>query len=252
MRKLLLRLATLAGVLLLGAGCADSPTQPDYKDAPELAPGDAPALDQQVQGCVTDGLCILDPIIVDPGECDPWMSLDWCSGDCMTSVFEPLDQSVQSCPGDGGGGGSGGGGTAPAPTDPGTICPTAETSTCPTEPICEVDCPADGEQEEETDICPQPLSGKVATALVNVAGRNHEFKFTGTMNRVNPLVGRSPAWYKISGPTASNDNWWIAESGNIQLVCWGRWTLRNSLWVGTVYVQSTDLHMVMSAGHPDF
>lgn len=108
------------------------------------------------------------------------------------------------------------------------------------------------EDEENSDICPQPLLGRTVTALVNVAGRNHEFQFSGQMDRVNRLVGRSPAWYTISGPTASKDNWWIAESGKIRLVCWGRWTLGNRLWIGSVYVQHTELHMVMSAGHPDF
>lgn len=103
----------------------------------------------------------------------------------------------------------------------------------------------------DSDICPQPLLGRTLTTLVEVAGRNHEFQFTGEMERVNPLVGRSPAWYRISGPTASKDTWWIAESGTIQLV-WGRWRFRNSVWIGTVVVQATDLHMVMGPGHPDF
>jgi hypothetical protein len=251
--KLVLRLVAVAGVLLTLAACADSPTQSDPQRAPDLAPG-GPVQDQQAQGCVIDGVCILDPVIVDPGACDPWESLDWCSGSCITSVFQPLDPTVQSCPGDGGGGAPAGGGTLPLPSDPGTICPAAETSTCPTEPepVCEVDCPADGEEEENSDICPQPVRGKTATALVNVAGRNHEFKFSGRMDRVNPLVGRSPAWYKISAPQTSTDNWWIAERGNIQLVCWGRWTWGNRLWVGSIYVQDTELHLVMSAGHPDF
>jgi maltoporin len=44
----------------------------------------------------------------------------------------------------------------------------------------------------------------------------------------------------------------MAERGKIQLVCWGRWRFRNTVWVGKVYVQATDLHMVMSPGHPDF
>ena len=94
--------------------------------------------------------------------------------------------------------------------------------------------------------------GKTLTYLVNIAGRNHEFQFTGTMRRVNPAVGRSPAWYYISGPTVSKDSWWIAESGTIQLVCWGAWRFRNSVWIGTVVVQDDDLHMVMGPGHPDF
>jgi hypothetical protein len=242
MRTLLLRLALLAGVLLTLGGCADSPTQPTPPAARDAAPG-GPVLDDQVQGCVLEGLCILEPVT--PAPCDPWTSLHWCEGNCMTSVFQPLDQSVQSCPGDGGGGAPGGGGTPPPPsTDPGAVCPTADDGSCiPPE-----------EEEEYTDICPQPILGKVATALVPVAGRNHEFKFEGPFWRVNPLVGRSPAWYEIPRPTLSKDDWWMAESGNIQLVCWGRWVivLRTRTWVGTVYVQSTDLHVVMGPGHPDF
>lgn len=249
MWRFLSKLATFAAAFLTLAACADSPTQSGQPL--QQVPGTAPSMDDQVQGCVLEGLCILEPVT--PAPCDPWPSLYWCEPDCMTSVLQPLDQGVQSCPGGGGEGAPGGGGTPPPPPgDPGALCPTADTGACQTEPVCEVDCPADGEQEEESDICPQPVRGKTATALVNVAGRNHEFKFTGTLNRVNRLVGRSPVWYEIPGPKASNDNWWIAESGNILLVCWGRWTLGNSLWVGTVYVQDTDLHLVMSAGHPDF
>jgi hypothetical protein len=108
--------------------------------------------------------------------------------------------------------------------------------------------------EEYSDICPQPLLGKVATALVPIAGRNHEFKFEGPFYRVNPLVGRSPAWYRIHRPALSNDSWWMAESGNIQLVCWGRYVtvLGSRVWGGTMYVQNTELHVVMGPGHPDF
>jgi hypothetical protein len=78
MRKFVL-LAGLAGALLTMGACADAPTSPDQQQrrAPDLAPG-APVQDTQVQGCVTDGLCILEPIVVDP--CDPWEALDWCSG----------------------------------------------------------------------------------------------------------------------------------------------------------------------------
>jgi hypothetical protein len=107
-------------------------------------------LDQQVQGCVSDGLCLLPPVIVDAGYCDPWMSLDWCAGDCMTSLGVPMDpeagQTVQGCPPGGGGapGGPGGGGTPPPPGgDPGTICPTAATGTCPDDPPSDGICTAD-------------------------------------------------------------------------------------------------------------
>lgn len=259
MRKFALRLAIFAGAVLTLGACADSPTQSDQQRAPDLA---APAQDEQValQGCVIDGLCVLPPI--SGGWCDPYEELDFsCDDDnCMTSVGEPTDPdgatTVQGCPGDGGGGGdAGGGGTTPPPPgcDPGTISPTSDTGEgCATEPVCELDCPEDGEEEVNTDICPQPIRGKVATALVNVAGRNHEFKFEGVFRRVNPAVGRSPAWYTIDRPALSKDGWWMAESGNLLLVCWGRWTLRNSLWVGTIYVQDTESHLVMAPEHPDF
>lgn len=242
MRNPLSRLALLTGVLLTLSGCTDTPTQPDHPSARDVAPA-GPVLDDQVQGCVLEGLCILEPI--SPAPCDPWTSLDWCEGDCMTSVFQPLDQRVQTCPGGGGDGGPGDGGTPPPPpTDPGAICPTADDGSC---------IPEDA-SEEYSDICPQPILGKVATALVTIAGRNHEFKFEGPFWRVNPLRGRSPAWYEIRTPAASKDAWWIAESGNLQLVCWGRYQiiLQTRTWVGTVYVQSSDLHVVMGPGHPDF
>lgn len=256
MRTFVLRLAVLAGAMLTLGACADSPTQSSEQRAPDLS---APALDEQVapQGCVIDGLCVLPPI--SGGWCEPWMELDWdCDnggGDCMTSAGDPTDPewvpTVLGCPGDGAGGG--GGGTPPPPGgDPGTTCPTSDAGECPTEPVCELDCPDDGEEEENTDICPQPIRGKVATAFLNVAGRNHEFKFEGVFRRVNPMIGRSPAWYSIDRPALSKDGWWMAERGNLLLVCWGRWTLRNSLWVGTIYVQDTELHLVMAPGHPDF
>ncbi len=244
MRHLVLRLATIACVLFTLAACADSPTQSDPQRVPEPAPG-APVMDDQVQGCVLEGLCILDPVT--PAPCDPWTSLNWCESECMTSVFQPLEERLQSCPGGGGGGDTGGGGTPPPPPPPAdssTVCLTADDGTCL----------PDEEEEEYTDICPQPILGKVATALVPIAGRNHEFKFEGPFWRVNPLVGRSPAWYKIRRPTLSEDDWWMAESGNIQLVCWGRYTiiLETRTWLGTMYVQTTDLHVVMGPGHPDF
>jgi hypothetical protein len=260
MRKIVLRLAALTGVLLTLGACADSPTQSDQQRPPDLA---APAQDEQVapQGCVIDGLCLLPPI--SGGWCEPWMELDGdCSeDDCMSSVGDLTNSAgatVQGCPGPGTGGDPGGGGTPTPPGgDPDTVCPTSDTGACPvppdtTTPVCEVNCPPDGEEEEASDICPQPLMGKTLTYLATIAGRRHEFKFKGTMRRVNPAVGRSPAWYYISGPHLSSDNWWMAESGTIQLVCWGSWRFRNSVWIGTVVVQADDLHFVMAPGHPDF
>jgi hypothetical protein len=241
------RLAGLAAALFVGA-CADGPTTPDQR-APDLSP---PARDEQVapQGCVVDGLCTLPPIVVDGG-CDPWEELDWScddGGDCMTSIDVPADPggaiTVQGCPPDGGGGPGGGGSLSPPGDDSGdAVCPTAATESCT--PV---------EEEAYSDICPQPIMGKVATALVNVAGRNHEFKFEGPFWRVDPLVGRSPAWYKLQRPALSKDSWWMAEGGNIQLVCWGRYVtvLGSRVWGGTLYVQNTALHVVMGPGHPDF
>lgn len=249
MRAFILRLAVLAGVALTLGACADSPTQLDQRRAPDLA---APARDDLVapQGCVLDGLCVLPPISGGPDLCDPWEELDWsCNDDddCMASVGEPADPegatTVQGCPG--GGGDPGPGGATPPPGgDPGAT--PSDSTAVP----CELDCPA--EEAEDSDICPQPVSGRTLTYLATIAGRSHEFKFTGTMRRVNPAQGRSPAWYKISGPQVSSDSWWIAESGNLQLVCWGRWRFRNSVWIGVIAVQDDDLHFVMGPGHPDF
>lgn len=252
MRSLPSRLGVFVGLVLTLAACADSPTQSDQQRVADVA---APAEEQQVapQGCVVGGICPLPPI--SGGWCEPWMELDWdCDeggGECLSSIgpTDPADGAVQSCPGggDSGGGLGGGGGGGDGEGDPGT-CIESVTTPCP-DGECEADCE---ETAEDNSICPQPLEGRTLTTLVNVAGRNHEFQFTGTMKRVDPLVGRSPAWYEISGPTASKDTWWIAERGSIQLVCWGRWHLRHSIWLGTVVVQSTDLHMVMGPGHPDF
>ena len=245
MRNLVLRIAAIAGVVFTLGACGDNPTHPEQQQrAPDVV---VPALDAQApMGCVIEGMCVLPPLIVDGG-CDPWESLDWCDpGDCMTSVpWNPDSQGTMGCPG-GGGAPGGGGGAPPPPTGPDAICPTADTGSC---------LPGEAEGEEEySDICPQPIQGKVATALVPIAGRNHEFKFEGPFWRVNPLVGRSPAWYRIARPKLSKDDSWMAESGYIQLVCWGRYQiiLGTRTWVGTMYVQSTDLHVVMGPGHPDF
>ena len=108
--------------------------------------------------------------------------------------------------------------------------------------------------EEDASRCPDQLFGRVVTALIPVAGRNHEFKFSGPMNRVG--IARSPATYQISGPTTSTDNWWMAASGTISVYCNGYytpWVGGARYWIGrTDYAGRSDLHMVMSAGHPDF
>lgn len=238
-------------VLVLGAGgCADLA-------GPEGSPGTATTTGTgpgYACNTMVDGVYVMCPVTGGPTipDCDPWASLDWCDGgdgSCQMSVpitGRPDEAAMQGCDGDGGGGG----GYKPPPGDPGTICPA--TGTCLDDPqACEMDCPPPDE-EMDSDICPQPLMGKTLTYLATIAGRTHEFKFKGTMRRVNPAIGRSPAWYNISGPHVSNDSWWLAESGTIQLVCWGGWRFRNSVWVGTVGVQADDLHFVMGPGHPDF
>ncbi|HEX6036742.1 hypothetical protein [Longimicrobium sp.] len=248
MRRFTLRLAILAcAVLTLGA-CADHPTQSGQQREADLA---VPALDDQMtpQGCVLEGLCILDP--VSPAPCDPYEQLDWScdddGGDCMTSVGDvtgPAEEmTVQSCPGAGDAPG-GGGTTLPAPgedpDDP--ICPASDTGEETGEGCGEV-----------STICPQPFFGNTQPALITVGGRNHEFQFHSS--HAYPFTrltgGRSPATYKIGLPTTSKDSWWIAEAGNITVWCRGAWITR-TLWVGTVTVLDSDLHMVIGPGHPDF
>jgi hypothetical protein len=250
MRNSVLRLATIAGVLFMLGACADSPTQSDQQRAPDL-----PAQDAQVQGCVSDGLCVLPPI--SGGWCEPWMELDWdCDdggGECMTSAGDPTHPQesvgVQSCPGGGdtGGGGGwddGGGGGG---DDRGIICIQSYTEPCA--PECE-DC---NPPEEESNICPSPFLGNVQPALIPVAGRNHEFSFSSTLTYPFKRLtgGRSPATYEIGLPTASRDAWWIAQAGTITVWCRGAWITRRH-WVGTLTVVDSDLHMVMGPGHPDF
>ncbi|HEX2209478.1 MAG TPA: hypothetical protein VHG93_17500 [Longimicrobium sp.] len=216
MSNLMVRSAFLGTVLTLGA-CADNPTHPDPQRH-------GPLVDENSVQCTYGTVC-LEPIIV--------------IGD----------------PSGGGGGWSGGGGDDGGDSDPGGHdCITSSGG----EPILQ-GCTGGGSEpdpgeEEYSDICPQPIMGKVATALVTIAGRNHEFKFEGTFWRVNPLVGRSPAWYKMDRPTLSKDSWWMAESGNLLLVCWGRYVtvMGTRVWGGTMYVQDTELHVVMGPGHPDF
>jgi hypothetical protein len=247
MWKTRLRSIVLAGVVLALNACADSPLQPDHPRAPELAPG-AAVRDEQVQGCVLEGLCVIDPIA--GGWCEPWMELDWnCDddeGECATSVGDPTAPewatTVQGCPGTDGGGGNPGGGTPPpGGSDPVTTPPDSTT--------CE-DC---NPPEEESTICPQPFLGNVQPALITVAGRNHEFQFHGSptypLRRLTG--GASPATYRIGLPTTSKDSWWIAESGTITVFCRGAWITRR-MWIGTLTVVDSDLHMVMAPGHPDF
>jgi hypothetical protein len=114
------------------------------------------------------------------------------------------------------------------------------------------------EEEEDARSCPQELVGKVITALVPVAGRNHEFRFEGKfgqgMTRVS--AARSPAAYEIAGPTASRDTWWIAERGTVKVNCNGYYSpsaFGYKLWIGVAsYAGDSDLHMVMGPGHPSF
>lgn len=118
MRKLVV-LAALGGAVLTLGACADSVLMPDGRGAAGRTAA-SPMQDQQVAGCVTDGVCPIGPIVVTPGapECDPWMSVDWCGGNCISSTFQPQPEdgsSVQSCPGEGGGVPGGGGGGAPPP-----------------------------------------------------------------------------------------------------------------------------------------
>ena len=218
MRNFVFRLATIAGVLFTLGACADSPTHTAQQRAPDLTVQDA-----QVQGCVSEGLCVLPPI--SGGSCEPWMELDWdcddSGGECEESVGDPTDPEesfgVESCPGGGdtGGGGGWNGGGDGGGDDPGTICIESYTEPCPPG--------EDDEEEEYTGIVAAPVMGKVATALVPIAGRNHEFKFEGTFWRVNPAVGRSPAWYRID-PAARRlvriaGGWRRAAAS--RLVCWG-------------------------------
>lgn len=142
MRKFLMRVSILAGAVLTLGGCTDSPTQPEQHGAPDLS---APSLDEQAQGCVSDGYCVLPPISGGGGECDPTITEcddgGWDS--CATSAPgtpDPEMSSAQSCPGGGGGGaggdggwggGDGGGGSDPRTTEP---CVESTTGECPDDP----------------------------------------------------------------------------------------------------------------------
>jgi hypothetical protein len=94
-------------MLLFTAACNEGPTAPSV--TPDLSPG-AVYDGMSVQGCTSEGHCVLPPISSDPSEppdCDMWYKPD--CGACATStVIGPDDvQTPSSCPG--------GGGTGPAP-----------------------------------------------------------------------------------------------------------------------------------------
>jgi hypothetical protein len=91
MRKFVLRLFVLAGLVVALGACGDSPTRANQPH--DLATGAMPPLnDVTAQGCASyqDGVCTLDPVTPAPSEpieCDPYASLDWCGddGDCLSS-----------------------------------------------------------------------------------------------------------------------------------------------------------------------
>jgi hypothetical protein len=109
MRKFVLWLAIFVGAALTLGGCTDSPTQPDQQGAPDLA---VPLLDEQTQGCVSGGVCVLPPMSSDPGDgaCDPTVTeCDDGGGDCLSDAPGTFDLEMgytSSC---------GGGGTATGP-----------------------------------------------------------------------------------------------------------------------------------------
>ena len=121
MRMKWLGVAALAIAAASAGGCADSPTLPG------LPPHDEAAVFDGVEGCVSDGECLLPPISSGGGDaCDP--TLGPCdeggggSGECIESISgDPMESTISGCegggPGDGGGSGSGDGSTTtPAPS----------------------------------------------------------------------------------------------------------------------------------------
>lgn len=127
MRKFVRGAACFAAMLFTLGACADSPTGL----APQARPADltnTEALsDQQVQGCVGDGVCILPPVSGGPKApvCDPWTSLNWCEGEgggCITSVGSSEYQGIAGCVPPGGGGAP----TLPAPPPPAPTQPAPE------------------------------------------------------------------------------------------------------------------------------
>lgn len=219
-------LATISAAVLM-TGCTDEIS------GPRDATVSGRVLDESPSACSHDAVC-LDPIIV---------------------IGDPGGGSV----GGGAGGGDGGG------EDGGGECMTwygggeAAVQGCPLPGGDGEEEPGEGECEEcnppgeESTICPQPFIGNVQPALITVAGRNHEFRFhsSETYPFTRLTGGRSPATYQIGLPTTSKDAWWIAESGTITVWCRGAWVSR-VLWLGTLTVVDSDLHMVMGPGHPDF
>lgn len=186
------------------------------------------------QGCVWDGMCVLDPIVV---------------------IAPPPDEDEDDDGGDSGGGGGGGAGGGQG--GDGT-CAESYPQLVVEDPDC--GSPEYPTEEEEADArsCPQRLVGKVITALIPVAGRNHEFSFEGAVGRpmVRTGAARSPATFEISGPTVSRDAWWIAERGTVKVNCTGGYSpsaFGYRLWIGVAsYAGDSDLHMVMGPGHPEF
>jgi hypothetical protein len=155
---LVLRLCGLM-CLVMAAACGDAPTQPDR---PDVAMGEGPAYNATPQGCVSGGLCTLEPIVVDGGDgsnsdCDMWWTPS--CGTCMTgSISGPDDmQGLAGCT-DGGssgaGEGPGGGGTAPPPASPppapddgictaaeyGTVCEGEDRPECERKPDAPAEC----------------------------------------------------------------------------------------------------------------
>jgi hypothetical protein len=100
--------------------------------------------------------------------------------------------------------------------------------------------------------CPSNLQ-KVVTALINVAGTNHQFDFEGPLVRISTAT--SPARYAIN-PTISKDGQWAATEGWIKVTCVGAYTPSIGgarLWLGSAtYAGESDLHLVYGPQHPSF
>lgn len=187
--------------------------------------------------CVIGGVCVLEPLHVEapPKENE---EKELCPVDAFgNDLCSPNTE---------GGGGGGPGGDGPV-----SSCETqgyTESGSCDGDVIPE---------EEEAKSCPSLLVGKIVTALIPVAGRNHEFRFEGSV--LAPLVRtsgpRSPATYVVN-PTLSEDGWWMAESGTIKVNCSGGYSpsaFGYRLFIGTAsYAGQNDLHMVLGPGHPSF
>jgi agmatine/peptidylarginine deiminase len=58
----------------------------------------------------------------------------------------------------------------------------------------------------------------------------------------------------IARATVSDDGWWIADSGTIQVNCSGVYSPNAfgfRLWIGTAtYAGTSDLHMILGPNHP--